>query len=125
MTRRRFCIGRESLGICAEVAAALSKDGDVGSASFDSLNCHEPRRIAEGSSSDSSADECAGLKVVSIPNDCVAGVGVNGQAAIEVGYGCSNRSRVLLKQLYFVLTKNVERVGTRADYYDSRLNMHV
>jgi len=64
------------LGICDEVAAALSKDGDVASASLDSLNCHEPFRIPEDSFSDSSAEECAGLKLVSITSVELEG-GVN------------------------------------------------
>jgi len=86
VTRRRFCIGRWTLGVCEEVAAPLSRDGDVASASLDSLSCHESFRIPEDSFSDSSAEGCAGLEVVSIKTARLE-VGVNGQDLREGGHG--------------------------------------
>ena len=74
MTRRRFCIGRDILGIFADVAALLSRDDDVRSASLGFSDCHGSFLIVEDSSSESSADERAGLKVISIAAMTVAEV---------------------------------------------------
>jgi len=74
VTRRRFCIGRGNFGNCDDDAALLSIDGDVSCASCDCFLCHESICIMDGSSSTSSAEECPGLKEVSIVT--VGGVGM-------------------------------------------------